>query len=156
MKRLTAILAACLIGWAARAVDSSAAPVFQMRLVLDAPSGDTEQMTLSNSVTSVEKFNVQKTVLLDQTALKSAKMQMDLLGHPTIAITFNEDGRKQFSKISRENIGKRIVIIIAGRPSCAPMIRTEISGGQAVISGSFSKDEAKELAKKINEAVAKK
>jgi preprotein translocase subunit SecD len=156
MKKITAIVTACLLGWIAMAADLSSSSVFQLRLVLDSPTSDSEQVTLSNKVGTAEILNLQKAILLDQTALKSANVQADKLGQPQIAITFTDDGAKRFAEITRESIGKRVAIIIAGRPCSAPVIRTEIPNGKAVIAGSFSKEEAKELAKKINDAAEKK
>jgi len=57
--------------------------------------------------------------------------------------------------MTRRNVGKRLAIIIDGQVYSAPVIRTEISGGKAEISGNFSEQEAKDLAKKMSEAVAK-
>jgi preprotein translocase subunit SecD len=158
MKKLIALAAACLIAATAFA-GSTNSNVFQMRLVLDAPSADSEQMTLvsksNDTTTRKEKMSVQKTVLVDQSALKSAKVATDSLGHPMIDITLTDAGQTKFAEITRQMIGKRLAIIIGGQVYCAPVIRSEISGGKAQISGSFSKEEAKELVKKLNEAVKK-
>jgi hypothetical protein len=131
------------------AADSTNSPVFQIRLVLDTPSANSEPMSISNGVDQVEVVNLQKKVLLDQTAIKSAKVVKDNLGHPQIAINFTESGREQFAEVTRENIGKRLAIVIDGRVYSAPVVMSEISGG-ANITGSFSEQEAEELAKRLN------
>jgi preprotein translocase subunit SecD len=159
MKKLIQSIAVCIIASLAVAADSSAAPVFQMRLVLDTPSGDSEPMTLitknkNNTYTNV--LNVQKTVLLDHTALKSAKPGADALGQPVIEIAFTDAGANRFAQVTRQNIHKRLAIIIDGQICEAPMIAMEVTGGTAQISGSFSKQEAKDLAGKINGALTKK
>ena len=133
----------------------SLSPMFQIRAVLDTPSGDSEPMSIVSAERKTEALNVQKTVLLDQTALKSAGVRTNDSGHSLIEITFNDRGRKQFAGITRERVGQRLAIIIDGRLYCAPVIRDEISGGKAEISGSFSKDEANTLAAKIIEAIGK-
>jgi preprotein translocase subunit SecD len=155
MKTLIPLMAACLIASSACAADPSTAPVFQMRSVLDAPSGESEPMSIVSRERK-EVMNVQKTVLLDQTALKSAKVQTDRFGHPQIEITFTDEGRKQFAQVTREKIGQRLAIIIDGQLYCAPTVKTEIPGGKAEISGSFSKQEAKDLAAKISHAMTKR
>lgn len=152
MKILIAILAAGLMACAARAADSFTEPVFQMRLVVDAPSSNSEQMTLISEKAAPQTFDVDKTVLLDQTDVKSAKAQVDALGQQQIAITFTDEGRKQFAKISGENLRKRLAIVVAGRLLCVPVVQTKITNGEALITGNFNKAEVKDLVKKITDA----
>jgi preprotein translocase subunit SecD len=126
---------------------------FQMRLVQDAPSSDSSEMIVVQGAESPahnEVLNVQDAVLLDQTAVKSAKLQTDSLGRPQIAIIFTEYGRKRFADVTRENVGKRLGIVIDGHLYSAPTIMSEIPGGKANISGSFSEQEARELVNKIS------
>lgn len=66
---------------------------------------------------------------------------------------FSEEGKELFAAITKENINKRLAIVLDGRAYSAPVIRSEINGGKAQITGSFSEQEAAELAAKINEAV---
>jgi preprotein translocase subunit SecD len=156
MKKLLVPLVAFL-AWAATATESSTSPVFQIRLVLDAPSADSEQMTLETKHPNIPAnvFNVQRTILLDQTALKSARASTDGLGHPIIDIVFSEKGTKEFAEITRRYIGKRLAIIIDGKLYQAPVLKTEIKGGKAQISGSFSQEEANAFAKEISKALKK-
>ncbi len=157
MKKLFVFLAASVVS-ASIIAQSASPPVFQVRLVADAPSADTEQRTLITTrgdQVHREVLNVQKTVLLDQKALKSAELSTDVAGHPIIDITFTDTGRKQFANVTRQRIGKRLAIVMDGRLCAAPVIRTEISGGKAQISSDFSKEEATSLAKQINDAVQK-
>jgi preprotein translocase subunit SecD len=154
MKKLLTLMAACLITSGAAFAAPSTSSVFQIRLVLDAPAGDSEPMTVVSKERK-EVMNVQKTVLLDQTALKSAGVRTDALGHARIEITFADEGRKRFAEITRAKVGQRLAIIVDGRLYCAPTIRTEIPGGKAEINGSFSKVEANTLAAKIIEAIPK-
>ena len=155
MKTLLRSIMALLISVASLIAASSLPPPFQLRQVLDAPSSDSEPMSIV-SKEKKETINVHKTVLLDQTALKSARVQKDALGHPQIQITFSDEGRKRFAEITREKIGQRLAIIIDGQLYCAPTIRSEIPGGKAEISGSFTKEEAKVLAAKIIQSVPKR
>jgi SecD/SecF fusion protein len=78
------------------------------------------------------------------------------LGHPQIEITFSEEGRKRFAEITRQKLGQRLAILIDGQLYCAPTVKTEIAGGKAEISGSFSKQEANALAAKIIQAIKKR
>lgn len=158
MKKTVTALSGCLIALAAVAGESSSSQIFQMRLVQDMPSGDTQQMVFPHKVgdkSTNETIYVQKKVLLNQTALKSAKVITNSLGHPQVQITFTKAGQKQFAVVTRDNIGKRLAIIIDGQLCDAPKILAEVPGGVAVISGS-SKQEAEQLASKIRESLAKR
>jgi beta-lactamase regulating signal transducer with metallopeptidase domain len=140
---------------------SSRRSVFQIRLVLDAPSDDSEQMPLvyqNGSAAShrpAAVFNVQKTVLLDRSAVESAALTKDQRGSPRIEITLTSNGRKQFADVTREHLHKWLAIVIDGQVWSAPTVASEISGGKAEINGSFSEQEAKVLTAKINEAAGK-
>ena len=133
-------------------------PVFQMRKVLDGPTEDSEQVVLLHQTRGREQpvkevLNVAKTPVLADSAVKGARVRADsITGKPQIEINFTEQGRKQFAEITKANVNKRLAIIVSGKVLCAPVIRTEIPGGQAVISGDFSAREAKELADAINRA----
>jgi preprotein translocase subunit SecD len=57
--------------------------------------------------------------------------------------------------VTRNNIHKRLAIIIEGKLYSAPVILSEISSGNAVISGHFSEKEAKEMVERMNVALKK-
>ena len=142
--------------------DTSADPapsVFQFRLVLNAPSAKADTMTVVQpdaDAKTAKTLYVQKKVLLDQTDLKLASVITNQpAGKPWIQITFTDAGAKQFAKVTHQNIGKRLAIIIDGRLYSAPTIRSEIRGGRAEITGNFSVQEANDLASKINQSVTK-
>jgi len=138
-----------------------AGPVLQMRLVTDVAAGDCDcddmAVVQKNGDTSQkESLHVLHKVWIDQTDLKSAQVETNSFGHPQIAITLNTNGMKHFAEVTRNNIGKRMAIIVDGQLYSAPAIRSEISSGKAMISGNFTSEEAKELATKLNEAVKNK
>ena len=76
-------------------------------------------------------------------------------GESRIQITFTDAGAKRFAKVTHQNMGKRLAIIIDGRLYSAPTVKSEVRGGQAEISGNFSESEAQDLATKINQSVTK-
>src|SRR5437867_3121679 len=138
------------------AAETSKPPVFQVRLILDSPAPDSERMTMTRTgregqATQVV-FQVQRTPLLDHKAVRSASVQKSpQTGAPEIQVTFTEQGAKRFAEVTRQNIDKSLAIVIDGKLVSAPIIKTEIPGGRAVISGNFSDQEAAQLAAKINE-----
>src|SRR5437867_7985516 len=111
MKKIFPLMAACFITSAAAFAAPFTSPVFQIRLVVDAPSGDSEPMTIVSKERK-EVVNVQKSVLLDQTAVESAGVRTDELGHAQIEVTFSAAGRKRFAQIPRAKVGQRLAIII--------------------------------------------
>jgi len=73
MRRLVRLILASSIAFAVIAAEPSKPAVFQMRLVLDAPSADSERMTLVHKSKDAahshqEALHVQKTPLLDETS----------------------------------------------------------------------------------------
>ncbi len=140
---------------------SPSASVFQMRLVQDSATADTEQMTILRSLTDVtrtipETLDVQKKVLLDDTAISSAAVQVqNLSSAPVIEVVFTEKGQKLLADLTRRSIGKRLAMVVDGKLLAAPRIEAEIPGGRALISGRFSPQQATEFATKINAAVKK-
>jgi preprotein translocase subunit SecD len=130
---------------------------FQVQIVLSEPGEDSEAMTNNTSSGRGETLYVQKTPLLDHTAISSATVTTDTsTGAPQIDVEFSEVGRELFAAITKENINKRLAIVLDGQLYSAPVIRTEIPGGKAQITGSFTEQEARELAAKINDAITSK
>src|SRR6266404_5973365 len=64
----------------------------------------------------------------------------------TVQLKFDGEGAKQFGKITEQYKGHRFAIVLDGVIQSAPVIRDAIYGGDAVITGKFSEQEARELA----------
>ncbi|MGA3285589.1 MAG: hypothetical protein ABSD57_14170 [Verrucomicrobiota bacterium] len=160
MKKLLTTLTVCLATVVAMAADSATPSVFQMRLVVETPSADSEQLILrkTNKETgqvSTETLNVQKKVLLNQTALRSAVVSTSRPGYSQIDFSLTAEGKKRFAEITRQNIGKRLAIVIDGQLITAPTIQSVITSGKGQITGNFTEQEAKDLAARINKAIAR-
>jgi preprotein translocase subunit SecD len=130
---------------------------FQLQIVVDGPSEDAEAMTNNANSGRGETLYVRKTPLLDYTAISSATVTKNTLtGIPQIEVEFSDVGRELFAQITKDNLNKRLAIVLDGHLLSAPVIRSEISGGSVQLTGSFSEEGARELAAKINDAVAVK
>jgi preprotein translocase subunit SecD len=70
-------------------------------------------------------------------------------------VTFTGAGREQFAKVTKEHLHQRLAIVIDGKLWMAPTVQAEITEGKAIITGSFSADEANALVAQNNGAVAK-
>jgi protein-export membrane protein SecD len=90
-----------------------------------------------------------KNPILDGKALKNAYANLSQNGDATVHFSLNKEGSEAFSKITGENIGKRIAILIDDQVLSAPLIREKISGGAVEISGSFNYEEASNLASSL-------
>ena len=73
-----------------------------------------------------------------------------LTGEPRVSIEFNDEGSEVFSSLTRENIGSILAIYLDGAPISLPVIREEIDGGSAEITGDFNAEEAKTLVGRLN------
>ena len=83
--------------------------------------------------------------------LRKADVQFDKnTGEPQVSIQFDGDGTKIFAELTQKNLQKPIAIELDGEIISAPTVQTEITNGQAVITGKFSVDEAKKLSIELN------
>ncbi len=69
---------------------------------------------------------------------------------PMVSLQFDTEGSKLFEEITRANVGKTVAIFLDGAPISTPVVNEAISGGKAVISGSFTPEEAKILVGRLN------
>ncbi|PIT90946.1 protein translocase subunit SecD [Candidatus Kaiserbacteria bacterium CG10_big_fil_rev_8_21_14_0_10_49_17] len=73
-----------------------------------------------------------------------------LSNEPYVLLTFNSEGGDLFAQITREHTGEYLGIFLDGALMSVPVIREEITGGSATISGAFTPEEAKALAQNLN------
>jgi protein-export membrane protein SecD len=85
--------------------------------------------------------------------LKDAKVdfQSQGIGSPQIALQFDGEGTDLFAAITKRNLGKPVAIFLDKEIISQPTVQSEIVGGQAVITGTFSMQEANDLVKRLNE-----
>ena len=74
----------------------------------------------------------------------------EISGQPIVALVFNSQGRDLFAKITREHKGEVLAIFLDNQVISSPVIKDEIPDGKAIISGSFTSDEAKILVRNLN------
>lgn len=83
--------------------------------------------------------------------LKRASVQFDPnSGEPHVTLDFNDEGSELFAEITTRNVDKFVAIFLDGQAISVPRVIQPITGGQAVISGTFSIQEARELARRLN------
>lgn len=69
---------------------------------------------------------------------------------PVVTLEFDKEGAELFEEITTANIGKTVAIYLDGTMISSPVVQGAISGGQAVISGNFTAEEAKQVARDLN------
>jgi preprotein translocase subunit SecD len=80
-------------------------------------------------------------------SITDARVQLDnQMGEPYVSLAFDSRGARVFERITGDNVGKRLAIVLDDKVYSAPVIRDKISGGKAQITGAFSMDDAKDLA----------
>ena len=63
-----------------------------------------------------------------------------------VSMAMNAEGAKQWKRLTADNIGKSVAIVLDGYVYSYPTVQAEISGGRSSITGDFTLDEAKDLA----------
>ncbi|MCF6356296.1 MAG: protein translocase subunit SecDF [Draconibacterium sp.] len=84
---------------------------------------------------------------LDGDVITDARQDFDQFGSsPEVTMYMNSEGDKIWSRMTKENIGKSIAIVLDGYVRSFPTVQGEISGGRSSITGLESIEEAKDLA----------
>lgn len=83
--------------------------------------------------------------------LKRSQVSFDQQSsQPTVILQFDDEGKKMFREITEQNKGKRIAIFLDDEIISAPVVNDVIRDGEAVISGGFKLQEAKDLSRRLN------
>lgn len=69
---------------------------------------------------------------------------------PVIGLLLTEDGALKLARVTRNNIGQKIALMIDGQVTAAPVIRAPITAGRAMITGRFTKEEARRIAEALS------
>lgn len=94
--------------------------------------------------------NYEKTELTGTYLKKSSLVFDQTTNRPLVELTFDDTGAKLFAQITKANIGKQVAIFLDGVPISSPTVNEEITLGKAVISGSFSIEEARIMVGRLN------
>ena len=67
-------------------------------------------------------------------------------GNPEVSMSMNAEGANIWARMTKENIGKQIAIVLDGMVYSYPNVQSEIAGGSSQITGNFTLEEAEDLA----------
>ena len=73
------------------------------------------------------------------------------LGEPEVALQFDDEGTKLFAELTKKNLNKKVAIFLDGELQIAPTVQSEITNGQAVITGNYTIKEARDIAQRLNQ-----
>ena len=107
------------------------------RKVVEAKEGEIEDPFKATPLTG--RYLQKAELGFDQTTYKSL-----------VLLQFNDEGAKIFEELTERNVGKILAIYIDGLPISTPVVQEKISGGRAQITGKFTVEEAKTLARNLN------
>jgi len=114
------------------------------RLVSKDDGFGSEKLILSESN---EELTVNKRVVISGDNLVDAQPKFDSQSNqPIVLFTLDRLGAKKFGRITTENVGRRLAIVLDNAVISAPQIREAITGGTGTISGGFSFQESTDLA----------
>ena len=105
-------------------------------------------MRPSDRNTQETKVPLEEKVVLTGQHITDAKFEVGQrsFGEAQISLNFDDEGAKLFERLTSENVGRKLAIVLDGIVYSDPVIKERIPNGRAVISGSFSDDEAKAVA----------
>jgi len=90
------------------------------------------------------------TAMLTNADIASARVKAPTgSGGHGIEVIFTEQGRQTFASVTENNVEKHLAIIVDGEIVSAPIIKSPITGGMALITGDFTEAEANRIAEGI-------
>ncbi|MDD5154873.1 MAG: protein translocase subunit SecD [Candidatus Omnitrophica bacterium] len=115
----------------------------------EAIAGDVpEGYELKYSQDNNEPMLLEKETALTGDAISNASVRFSQseFNQPVVALELNAEGAKKFAEVTKNNIGRRLAIVLDGKVQSAPVIRDAILSGEAVITGRFDVEQAQDLA----------
>lgn len=120
-------------------------PVLEFRMLK--PGAD---LSTASATSSFDQYFEQAAITGKDLASSELQFQGQGVSQPVVVLHFNSHGAALFAQLTRDNVGRVFGIFLDGQPISTPVIRESIPDGTAVISGNFSPDAAKALARNLN------
>ncbi|MBR4303462.1 MAG: protein translocase subunit SecDF [Bacteroidaceae bacterium] len=79
-------------------------------------------------------------------AVSNSSADFDNYGNPSVSMTMNTEGAREWAKLTKQNIQRNIAIVLDGYVYSAPNVENEIPGGNSQITGSFTVEDTQDLA----------
>ena len=92
------------------------------------------------------KYLLDKKALVGGENLVDAKGSFDQTEGHAVSFRFDTEGAQKFGKVTTDNTGKRLAVVLDGVVITSPRINSPITGGSGIITGNFNAQEASDLA----------
>ena len=89
---------------------------------------------------------LKRAVVVGGESLEDARGTYDENSEAAVSFSFKAKGAEKFARATRENVGRKLAIVLDGKIISAPTINTPITGGKGIITGNFSVAAANDLA----------
>src|SRR4029079_2574040 len=140
--------------------------LLELKIVEGAPSPSKEALMVNGQVpqgmdivpgaggsggaadTTTGYYMVKKVAAVTAEDLRTARASVDENNRPAVSFTLSNEGGRKFGKVSGENIGRQLAIILDGRVQAAPTLETRINS-EGRITGSFTPEEVQDLSLKL-------
>ena len=133
--------------------EANTPPVFELRKVSDRAGADTIRMELERNGHK-EILNVSKNPVLTTADVAAAATQDDPLnGTDVVVLKFTPDGAERLAEVTADSIDKQLAVLLNGKLVSAPIVKQPITGGSVQISANSKEGAARELVRKINDAL---
>ncbi|KXK42971.1 MAG: bifunctional preprotein translocase subunit SecD/SecF [Bacteroidetes bacterium OLB11] len=110
------------------------------------PYGEEKETKDFSIVYAIQLERGKTTSPLDGDAIESARADFGMNGQPEVRMNMNMQGAAVWRKMTKDNVGKSIAIVLDSIVYSAPMINGEIPNGNSSISGNFTPETSKDLA----------
>jgi hypothetical protein len=117
------------------------------RLMMAGLFAATATVAIAEEAPGALRFGTENFVPAD---IVDARAQPELDGHVALLITLEEPASARLAALTKDNVGKALPLIFQGKEIAAPIIVEPITGGSFQISGSFTMEEARQLALDIS------
>jgi len=92
-----------------------------------------------------EPYLLKKETLLTGKTIKDTRVEIGQWGQPYVTLSFDKEGADKFAQITGRHVGERLAIVLDNVVKTAPVIKTRIPDGKAIIEGNFTMEKANEL-----------
>lgn len=129
-----------------KAVKETIGSVAQLEFRLVYEDGKSSGRPVERKDREGESINLEEDVLMTGDAIQKANVGINPeTNEVEVMFTLNSLGAKTFSRVTKDNINRRLAIVLDNVVQSSPNIKSHIGGGSGVITGSFTKEEAKRL-----------
>jgi len=100
-----------------------------------------------------ELFAISLQSLISGKTIKDASVSQDAHAKTGVNITFNNEGSAKWKDVTSKNLGKAIAMVIDNKVYAAPIVRSEISNGNCIITGNYTDQEARQIVSVLRNGV---